>query len=81
MGPASRERLEDSNRLVRIYNEQVRAIAQEESLPYFDAYDLMAPHADKKTDPYHYDPQGRRIFGDAVAEQLKRQMKTEDLSC
>lgn len=67
-----REELEEADRLVRVYNEQVRAIAREEDLPCFDAYTLMACHADQKTDPYHYDPQGRRIFGSAVAEQLLR---------
>ena len=72
-----REMLADANRLVCSYNEQIRTVAQEEQLPCFDAYALMASHSDKKTDPYHYDPQGRQIFGAAVAEQLVKYLKKE----
>ncbi len=65
-----RENLLALDRNVVAYNQEVLAIAKEEGLPCFDAYSLMKPHSDKKTDPYHYNPEGRQIFGSAVAEQL-----------
>ena len=65
-----RDHLSELDRGVQAYNREVLAIAREESLPVFDAYTLMAAHKDKKRDPYHFDEEGRSIFGSAVAEQL-----------
>ena len=65
-----RSRLLEMDLGVRAYNQEVLAIASEEGLPVFDAYSHMLPHNDQKKDPYHYNEEGRRIFGSAVAEQL-----------
>ncbi len=67
-----RENLLELDRNVLAYNQEVLAIAEKENLPVFDAYSLMKHHADKKKDPYHYNDEGRQIFGSAVAEQLLR---------
>lgn len=65
-----RSRLLELDAGVLAYNREVLAIAKEEGLPFFDAYSHMLPHNELKKDPYHYNEEGRRIFGSAVAEQL-----------
>ncbi len=62
----------DADLLVQQYNSQVIAIAKQQNLPYFDAYTLMFPHGSYKIDRYHFNADGRKILGLAIAEQLRR---------
>ena len=70
----------EKNTLAKQYNEKVRVIAKELSLPYFDAYSLMADKDEWKIDSYHYNEQGKRLFGEAVASKILSEMalKAED---
>ena len=65
-----RSRLLEQDLGVRAYNREVLRIAEEEGLPVFDAYSHMLPYNDQKKDPYHYNEEGRRVFGSAVVGAL-----------
>lgn len=71
--PITEKRRADSaekNTLACLYNEKVKAIAEKLTLPYLDAYSLMVDKDEWKVDCYHYNEQGRKLFGEAVASKI-----------
>ncbi|MBQ8344722.1 MAG: SGNH/GDSL hydrolase family protein [Clostridia bacterium] len=69
----AQDRLEikEKNDLVLAYNQEVRAIADELSLPCFDAYKLLEEKHAWKTDSYHYNEDGRSYLGRAIADVIQ----------
>ena len=61
-------------RLILRTNEVIRAVAADLGLPVFDAYSLLAPHPEFKTDMFHLNEEGRRFFGRAIAAELTRRL-------
>ncbi|MBQ3083940.1 MAG: SGNH/GDSL hydrolase family protein [Clostridia bacterium] len=68
--------LRDTNETVLAYNEQVKALAAELSLPVFDAYGLMVPHPELKIfDGVHFSKEGNTLLGKAIAEAIETLLK------
>ena len=59
--------IKKKNALVIEYNERVRKIADELGMEYYDAYTLMESKSALKTDPYHYNEEGRIFFAEAIS--------------
>ena len=62
--------LREKNELVIEYNKRVRAISERLCVPCFDLYAVVEGRDELKTDPYHYNDEGRRIVGEAVCGRL-----------
>lgn len=58
-------------RRILLYNEEIKKVASEFHIPFFDAFSLLAPHPEYKVDAFHLNPEGKRLFGMAIAEKLK----------
>ena len=63
--------LKERNELVLEYNEKVKEIAQRLGLTYYDAYGLVEGRDDLKTDPYHYNKEGRELIAKGMCEAIE----------
>ena len=57
------------------YNEKVKEIAQRLGLPYYDAYGLVEGRDDLKTDPYHYNKEGRELIAKGICGFVLNELK------
>lgn len=64
-----------SKSIILLYNEEIKKVASEFNIPFFDAFSLLAPHPEYKVDAFHLNPEGKRLFGMAIAEKLKDLLK------
>ncbi len=64
-------------RRILLYNEQIKKVAGELGIPYYDAFSLLQPHPEFKRDAVHLNEEGRALFGKAIAEQLKKLLGLE----
>lgn len=55
---------------ILLYNEQIRAIGDALGIPVFDAFSLLAPHPEFKIDAFHLNDEGKRFFGQAIAQAI-----------
>ena len=62
--------LKERNDLVLEYNEKVKEIAQRLGLPYYNAYGLLEGRDDLKTDPYHYNQEGKELIAKGICEAI-----------
>jgi hypothetical protein len=62
--------LDEKNELVLLYNRCVKEISEKLGLPYFDAYSLAEGKDNLKTDPYHYNDEGKKLIGNAVCKRI-----------
>ena len=62
--------LNERNELVLEYNEKVKEIAQRLGVSCYDAYELIDGRDDLKTDPYHYNKEGRELIAKGICEAI-----------
>ncbi|MBQ9544118.1 MAG: SGNH/GDSL hydrolase family protein [Clostridia bacterium] len=65
-----REENETKNALMLAYNEEVKKAASELGVELFDSYTLLEDKDSWKIDPYHYNGEGRKVLGEALAKAL-----------
>ena len=68
------ESLKERNDLVLEYNEKVKGIAAKLGLPCYDAYSLIEGRDDLKTDPYHYNKEGRQMIAEGICECISKEI-------
>ena len=61
-------------RRILVYNDVIRSVAKELNMPVFDAFSLLAPHPEYKVDAFHLNPEGKKLFGRAIAAKLKEEL-------
>ena len=66
--------LKERNDLVLEYNEKVKEIAQRLGLPYYDAYGLVDGRDDLKTDPYHYNSEGKELIASGICGAVRDEL-------
>jgi lysophospholipase L1-like esterase len=65
--------LKERNDLVLAYNEKVKEIARKLEIPYYNAYGLLEGHDDLKTDPYHYNQEGKKLIAGGICECILKE--------
>ena len=63
--------LKENNEMVIAFNQKVLEIVKERNLPIFDAYSLMEPRPELKTDDgCHFTDEGKSYLGKAMADEI-----------
>ena len=58
----------------RLWNEKVKEIAQRLGLPCYDAYGLVDGRDDLKTDPYHYNSEGKELIASGICGAVRDEL-------